>query len=74
MGREVGSEWTMGSTGNVICQKGRLHLVFCCSTEDEMGVRSRGIERRENVCDKPNLACLNLLLITIVSFFLSLKF
>lgn len=48
---EVRSGWTVGSTGEVVSGKGRLCLVLCCSTEDEIGGLDLGeIERKEDVC------------------------
>lgn len=34
-GREGGRGWSKGSTGDVASGKGRLQLVFYCSTPDE---------------------------------------
>lgn len=42
---EVRRGWFVGSTGGLDLRKGRLHLVFSCSTEDEL----RSTEGRERV-------------------------
>lgn len=51
--REVRRGWSIGCTGNVGRDEGRLQLVFCCSSRDETGIGFGRTKRQEWVFRQP---------------------